>query len=101
MEKNIVLKDTDTNMYIFKCPHCNLWIEVPVNQVNCHIFRHAFFFQRLPNGQILLTNQLNPHATKAICDELAREKKIVGCGKPFKFIDRDGGYYVAEKCGYI
>uniref|UniRef100_A0A6C0EKQ3 Uncharacterized protein n=1 Tax=viral metagenome TaxID=1070528 RepID=A0A6C0EKQ3_9ZZZZ len=92
--------DTVAHVYTFTCPHCDMWTEVPVNQVNCHIFRHAFFFQQLPNGGMVLLNQLNPHAPKEVCDKLKEENKIVGCGKPFKFV-RDGEKYRAEICDYI
>lgn len=92
--------DQSTGMYMFTCPHCDMWTEVPVNQVNCHIFRHAFLVQKLPNGGIILLNQLNPHAPKQVCDQLKSEGKIVGCGKPFKFI-RKNDKYVVESCGYI
>lgn len=91
----------DKDMYTFRCPHCEQWTEVPVNQVNCHIFRHAFLFQKLPNGGIILLNQLNPHAPKNVCDQLKQEDKIVGCGKPFRFVKDKDGNYQAEICDYI
>lgn len=94
-----VYYDQDTRNYVFACPHCGLFVEVGQNEVNCTIFRHAYFFQNTPNG-IVLTGQLNPHAPKAMCDQLVKEGKIYGCGKPFK-MHKKGDSYVVKICDYI
>lgn len=96
-----VLLDDKSGLYVFRCPHCDSFVEVEKNQVNCHIFRHAYFFNKLPNGQIVLTQQLNPHAPKEMCDKLVAEGKVYGCGKPFRFVRQPDGKYIAEICGYI
>ncbi len=94
-----VTLDPDTKMYVFLCPHCELYTEVAINQVNCHIFRHAFHYT-MNNGIMELTSQLNPHAPKDICDLLVKENKVIGCAKPFKFV-RENDQYFAEVCDYI
>lgn len=96
-----VTLDQQTGIYSFMCPHCDLWTEVPVNAVNCQIFRHAFFVQRLPNGHVNLLGQIPPHASKQVCDQLIEEERVVGCAKPFKFTKKPDGNYIAERCGYI
>ena len=55
------------------CPHCKeiVWIQ----ELNCRIFRHG----------ILKINgvQMDPHSPKELCDALASNGHIYGCGKPF------------------
>jgi len=96
-EKEVSL---DGGVYTFECPNCDGWIEVPINQVNCHIFRHAYYFSSLPNGSIVLTEQLNPHASLEVCEKLLSENRIVGCAKPFR-LEKQEEKYVAKQCGYI
>ncbi len=95
-----VTLDNDTGMYIFECPQCGLFTQVGKNEVACHIFRHAFYYNKLPNGMVL-TEQLNPHAPKEVCDQLKKEGKILGCGRPFKFVRNQDNTYSAEICDYI
>ena len=83
MIKNVEL-DKEHGLFIFECPHCSFSIQVGINEVNCSIFRHGYFYNII-NGNLVLTEQLNPHAPKEICDRLVSENRIVGCGKPFKF----------------
>ncbi len=61
---------------IIQCPHCKEFIII--EQINCAIFRHGY----LKNNQ----KQIDPHATKELCDYYVRENLIYGCGKPFKLI---------------
>jgi hypothetical protein len=69
-----------------KCPHCDVTIQII--EVNCAIFRC---------GQYKNTGkQLNPHASKELCDSVFAQGLIFGCGKPFKLING-----LAEKCDYI
>ena len=75
-------------IYYFNCPHCDLLCQVPENEIKCKIFRHAIFKENMKN--------VDPHASKEICDSWVKEDKIYGCGKPFKF---DG--IKVEKCDYI
>ena len=96
-----VEEDIINNLYIFKCPHCKHEIEVERNYVNCAIFRHGSFFITLPNGAIIPTEQINPHTPKHISDQLVAQGKIVGCGKPFKFIYGQNGKHHVEVCDYL
>ena len=76
---------------IFNCPHCDLYILVLKNEINCQIFRHAYFKDTF--------EQINPHASKEECERLILEEKIIGCGKPFKLsLIND---LKAEICDYI
>jgi hypothetical protein len=45
--------------------------------------------------------QVDPHASKEVCDELAASGSIIGCGKPFKLIRIDSFGHIAQKCDYI
>jgi hypothetical protein len=81
---------------ILECPHCNGTIIVLEKQLNCKIFRHGIFKQ---NGE-----QIDPHLKKEECERLLRDKKIWGCGKPFKVfesIKNQQKIYKAEPCDYI
>ena len=77
-------------MFIVTCPHCHDL--VIIEQVNCAIFRHGVI--------ISSWQQINPHESKIICDDLFNNNLIFGCGKPFKIIKNDDDY-VAEVCDYI
>ena len=76
------------DFWMFRCPHCCIYITVTKADVACGIFRCGIFKQ---NG-----NQLPPHLNKIDCDLLSFKKLIYGCAKPFKF---DG--ITLEKCDYI
>ena len=77
---------------LFNCPHCFGMIEIPPEQFNCRIIRHAIFKH---NGQ-----QIDPHASKAVCDDLVTKKLVHGCAKPSRIIDNKNGL-ILEKCDYI
>lgn len=96
-----VEEDVKNNLYIFKCPHCKDLVEVLRDQIACQIFRHGAFFVTFPNGSIQILNQMNPHESKERCDKLFEEGKILGCGKPFKFIYNQNGKHHVEICEYI
>jgi hypothetical protein len=73
------------------CPHCQCMIII--ESVNCGIFRH---------GVVKATGeQIPPHASKEICDDLAQRNAIYGCGKPFRIVSTTSGTLVAEVCEYI
>lgn len=72
------------------CPHCLLLVEI--EKINCAIFRHGIF--KIDN------NQINPHASKADCDNYIINNLIIGCGKPFK-IYYENNEYKAVECEYI
>ena len=90
-------KDTVTregNYYTFRCPHCNLYIFVFDNEINCQIFRHAC----MKNTH----QQVSPHASKEECDRLSKEGLVYGCSKPFKLIkDQTGKIIQVVACNYI
>lgn len=74
------------------CPHCKE--NVLIEQLNCQIFRHGVM---KTTGE-----QIDPHASKDICDNLFTNHLIYGCGKPFKVtLHPDSNTYVAEVCDYI
>jgi hypothetical protein len=72
------------------CPTCKGTIQV--NELNCCIFRHAVFRDTM--------EQIDPHASKELCDEYIQKGLIYGCGKPFKVILQNEKY-TAEICDYI
>jgi len=80
-----------TNDIVVSCPHCLK--PVLIEQLNCKIFRHGTF---IVNGQ-----QVNPHATKEVCDYFVANDMIYGCGKPFCIINAEDGTFVAIVCEYI
>jgi hypothetical protein len=69
--------DTDSNCYIFNCPHCNDTITVNCNELNCQIFRHGVFIATL--------EPINPHTSRDECDTLFNSGTVYGCCKPFRF----------------
>ncbi len=76
-----------------QCPHCGGTIETTENEIFCGIFRHAYL-----NG-----TQINPHATKAECDN-AINNGALGCGGPFRVLrieGEDGVKFITEICDYI
>ena len=75
---------------LISCPHCNTFIFI--EQINCGIFRHAILIDTL--------EQINQHTSKEICDELSKNKKIIGCGKPFKIIKINDNINITI-CEYI
>jgi len=94
----MVEKDKNGDEYIvFKCPHCQGdentqdGILVYLKEINCAIFRHGVYKD---SGK-----QMPPHAPKEECDRLAKEDKIIGCGKPYEIVKINGEYKI-QKCGY-
>ena len=69
---------------IISCPHCDVQILIYLKELNCRIFRHGYYIKKL--------EQINPHLPKDQCEELINNKKIIGCGKPFKIINYDKEY---------
>ena len=80
--------DPQNNTYLFNCPHCGSMIQVEKNQIRCTIFRHGYYKET--------NQQIPPHGSKQLCDQLFSQGKIYGCGKPFRF---DGKK--VQKCDYI
>jgi len=82
----------DGNSWNFLCPHCDQYAEVPKQQVNCRIFRHAVYKHNL--------RWINPHSSKELCDKLIDTEQVYGCAKPIRFRFTSTVNYV-EICGYI
>jgi hypothetical protein len=77
----------------FKCPHCNILIEVYQNELNCHIFRHGIYKDNF--------EQINPHLSKKDCDYLIENDLIYGCSKPFQIYKDNNNQYQIKICDYI
>ena len=87
------------------CPHCKLPIFVYRKDFNCCIFRHGVFKSTL--------QQIDPHLPKPHCDYLKQNDLIIGCGKPFRLVNKthtnktnntnntSNINIVAVPCGYI
>ena len=75
---------------ILTCPHCKDFIII--RKINCGIFRHGVLIK---NGK-----QIDPHASKDMCDYYVRENKIYGCGKPFQIISINDKFDT-KICDYI
>ena len=63
-------------MELLKCPHCNIYIQVKHEHINCKIFRCGIYKNNF--------SQINPHMKKELCEKLIKNNLIYGCGKPFK-----------------
>ena len=72
------------------CPNCKDLVFI--EKLNCCIFRHGVLQS---NGK-----QIEPHASKELCDYYFTHNLIYGCGKPFKVIWQDCKF-VAIDCDYI
>jgi hypothetical protein len=91
--KNLTYNNED-DCYLFNCPNCNDFVQVKRNEINCKIFRHGYFKKNY--------EQIPPHSSKELCDELYNKNLIFGCGKPFIMIEGANGMIEkVEKCDYI
>jgi|LauGreDrversion4_2_1035121.scaffolds.fasta_scaffold08208_8 hypothetical protein len=88
----IVKKEEDiiTDLVIY-CPHCE--DPIVIEKLNCRIFRHGTL---VASGK-----QIDPHASKELCDYFVEKNKIYGCGKPFQIVKNEKAEFVAVVCGYI
>jgi hypothetical protein len=75
---------------IIICPHCNDFILI--KKINCAIFRHGMF--------IKTGKQIDPHASREMCEYYINNKQIYGCGKPFRIINNNGTLKT-EICDYV
>lgn len=90
------LLENNPRIYYGECPHCGLMLEIPVNQLNCRIFRH---------GATGTFKPINPHAPQGQYQAVRGTpewnslagSQIYGCGNPF----RVGTDLVARPCGWI
>jgi len=81
---------------VVECPHCKE--PILIEKLNCCIFRHGV----LKNNQ----KQIDPHASKELCDYYVEHQLIIGCGKPFKIVlnenpTNDNDKLIAIICDYI
>lgn len=86
---------TEVINIIIICPHCGQHVTVNTKEINCAIFRHGAFIKSM--------KQIDPHASKSVCDNLVAKGLIYGCGKPFKLVktEEKPDEWVAEECDYI
>ncbi len=89
---NNIIKPNPNQDLEFNCPHCNDFIIVNINEINCGIFRHAVFKENM--------NPINPHETQINCEDFVQKKLVFGCAKPFQ-ITKQEDKYVITICGYI
>ena len=89
--KNIKNQEKDDHV-ILQCPYCEEFVFIYKKEFNCKIFRHAYYKS---NHQ-----QIEPHSSKEVCDNLLKENKIYGCAQPFKLIE-ENELYKLKKCDYI
>jgi hypothetical protein len=76
---------------ILECPHCK--DPIIIEKLNCAIFRHG---TDRATGQ-----QIHPHLPKEDCMRLIAEKRIYGCGLPFRIIQNNERNYIGVKCDFI
>jgi len=88
MNNNVELIDDN---YVFKCPHCDMFIQVHKDHINCRIFRHAVYKNTY--------QPINPHAPKQECDALLEGNHVYGCCKPFRLVFSNEIF--VEACDYI
>jgi len=81
-----------TEYYIFTCLHCNEPFIIYSNELNCRILRHGAYRDTL--------KPIEPHASKSVCDELAKNYKIIGCGKPLQIVGDEPNLKIIV-CDYI
>lgn len=74
---------------VITCPNCH--DVVIIEQINCGIFRHAILKK---SGK-----QIHPHTSHDKCESLFNKKRIYGCGKPFRVVNKNGEF-VSELCDY-
>jgi hypothetical protein len=82
--------------FTFRCPHCDILIQVLESETACCIFRHGVYKST--------NQQINPHMPKVECDRLVEQDEVIGCAKPFMIMRGDnvgmGAVYV-KVCDYI
>lgn len=78
---------------IVQCPHCEQPCEII--ELNCRIFRCGMYKHNY--------EQIPPHSSKEVCDELKKRDVIFGCGKPFLIPENPdpNAPIVAVICEYI
>lgn len=82
----------NANDLVFVCPHCNDNVIINIREINCGIFRHAYYKNSM--------QQIPPHESKDNCDKLVQEEMIFGCAKPFQIV-KENDEYIIRICDYI
>jgi hypothetical protein len=87
------MEETLPEDFIVICPNPQCKMHIIIEKLNCFIFRHG----------ILKSNglQIDPHASKELCDYYIQNNLIYGCGRPFQIIKNDKGEFVSVGCDYI
>jgi hypothetical protein len=78
---------------IFNCPHCDDMIIVNTNDLNCKIFRHAYYKKSF--------KQIDPHSPKTVCEKLKNDGFVYGCAGPFRIDGPINEQYLVSICDYI
>jgi hypothetical protein len=68
------------NHIVLACPHCHEYVLIYLKELNCRIFRHGVYKETL--------QQIDPHMSKDMCNQLLEKNLIHGCGKPFQVIEK-------------
>ena len=82
----------NANDLVFVCPHCNDNVIINIREINCGIFRHAYYKNSM--------QQIPPHESKDTCDKLVEKELIFGCAKPFQIV-KENDNYIIRICDYI
>lgn len=70
-----VTYDSDSKLYIIRCPNCHE--VVTVDQINCGMFVHAAFKDH--------NKQIDPHISQQQMTNLLDMGVMYGCGAAFRF----------------
>ena len=65
----------------FRCPHCDDWTVMKESELNCRRAIHAVMKDSYA--------QVNPHAPGALCEQLLREEKVLGCCKSIEIVGNE------------
>ena len=85
---SVVIED---GLIFFECVKCGIGIIIPINELNCKIFRCGVYKD---------TNiPINPHTLKETCKQLVDQKLILGCGCAFELLKTTDSFDVVE-CDY-
>ena len=78
---------------VLNCPHCFEQFIINTNEINCGILRHGLYKES--------KQQIPPHASKQVCENLIKESLVIGCTGPFRIIKENDNHYKTEICDYI
>ena len=69
---------------IYFCPYEDCNIPIEIIEINCAIFRCGVYKNQ---NDPQYGKQIDPHLPKDDCEQLKKENKIWGCGRPFQLVD--------------